>query len=136
MNENYDDIINHPHHTSAVHPRMSMLNRAAQFAPFAALTGYDAAIRESARLTDSQVELSDYDNDQLNRKMASLKERIHERPVVEILYFQPDDHKAGGAYQTVNGQLKTIDETAQSISLTNGLTIPLSRVIDLKLGTS
>ena len=87
MNE-YDDIINLPHHVSSRHPQMSMMNRAAQFAPFAALTGHAAAIEETARLTDEQMELAEEDNEILNQKIAYLRENLHEHPLVTITYFE------------------------------------------------
>ena len=131
MNE-YDDIINLPHHVSSRHPQMSMMNRAAQFAPFAALTGHAAAIEETARLTDEQLELADEDNEILNQKMAYLRENLHERPLVTITYFEPDKKKAGGAYKTIEGQLQNIDDYSQSIVLKSGEVIPLKSVLDIQ----
>lgn len=131
MNE-YDDIINLPHHVSKVHPQMSMMNRAAQFAPFAALTGHAAAIEETARLTDEQHELADEDSETLNQKMAYLRENLHEHPTIIITYFEPDKKKAGGAYKTIEGQLKNIDDYSQSIVLKSGEVIPLKSVLDIQ----
>jgi hypothetical protein len=131
MNE-YDDIINLPHHVSSRHPQMSMMNRAAQFAPFAALTGHAAAIEETARLTDEQHELADEGNEILNQKMAFLRENLHEHPLVTITYFEPDKKKAGGAYKTIEGQLQNIDDYNQSIVLKSGEVIPLKSVLDLQ----
>ena len=101
MTEDNSDIINLPHHVSHNHPQMPMMARAAQFAPFAALTGYDAVIHETARLTDRQVELEEYDNERLNRIFSELMDSLEEHPVVTVSYFKPDEHKAGGAYVTV-----------------------------------
>ncbi len=106
MKEDYYDIINLPHHVSRNHPQMPMEARAAQFAPFAALTGYDAVIHETARLTDKQVELEEYDNDRLNRIFSELMDSLEKHPMVTVSYFKPDEHKAGGAYMTVSGKLK------------------------------
>ena len=131
MNE-YDDIINLPHHVSSRHPQMSMMNRAAQFAPFAALTGHAAAIEETARLTDEQHELADEDNEILNQKMAYLRENLHEHPTITITYFEPDRKKVGGAYKTIEGQLQNIDDYSQSIVLKSGEVIPLKSVLDLQ----
>jgi len=132
MNE-YDDIINLPHHVSKVHPKMSMMNRAAQFAPFAALTGHSAAIEETARLTDEQHELADEDSDALNQKMAYLRETINEHPIITITYFEPDRKKAGGMYKSIEGQLKNIDDYNQSIVLKSGEVIFLKSILDIQL---
>ena len=96
MTEDYSDIINLPHHVSHNHPQMPMMARAAQFAPFAALTGYDAVIHETARQTDKQVELEEYDNERLNRIFSELMDSLEEHPVVTVSYFKPDEHKADG----------------------------------------
>lgn len=132
MNE-YDDIINLPHHVSSRHPQMSMMNRAAQFAPFAALTGHAAAIEETARLTDEQHELADDDSEALNQKMAYLREIINEQPTISITYFEPDRKKAGGAYKTIEGQLQNIDDYNQSIVLKSGDVISLNSILDIHI---
>ena len=132
MNE-YDDIINLPHHVSSRHPQMSMMNRAAQFAPFAALTGHAAAIEETARLTDEQHELADDDSEALNQKMAYLRETINEHPIITITYFDPDRKKAGGMYKSIEGQLKNIDDYNQSIVLKSGEVIFLKSILDIQL---
>lgn len=131
MNE-YDDIINLPHHVSKVHPQMSMMNRAAQFAPFAALTGHSEAIEETARLTDTQQELAEEDSDALNQKMTYLREVINEHPTITITYFEPDKKKAGGMYKSIEGQLKNIDDYNQSIVLRNGEAVPLKSILDIQ----
>ena len=102
MKHPYDDIIDLPHHVSKSHPQMSMYNRAAQFAPFAALTGHDAAITEAARLTDAELELSESDAEVLNRKLAYLQS-LDEKPTISVTYFVPDDRKKGGSYHTTSG---------------------------------
>lgn len=132
MNE-YDDIINLPHHVSSRHPQMSMMNRAAQFAPFAALTGHSAAIEETARLTDEQQELAEEDSDALNQKMAYLRETINEHPTITITYFEPDKKKAGGKYKTIEGQLQNIDDYSQTIVLKSGEVIFLQSILDIQL---
>ena len=132
MNE-YDDIINMPHHVSSRHPQMSMMNRAAQFAPFAALTGHAAAIEETARLTDEQHELADEDSEALNQKLAYLRENLHEHPIITITYFEPDRKKAGGMYKSIEGQLKNIDDYNQSIVLKSGEVIFLKSILDIQL---
>jgi len=133
MTDSYDDIINFPHHVSKSHPQMSMMNRAAQFAPFAALTGHSAAIEETARLTDEQQELADEDSEALNQKMAYLRETINEHPIITITYFEPDRKKAGGKYKSIDGQLKNIDDYNQSIVLKSGEVIFLKSILDIQL---
>ena len=131
MNE-YDDIINLPHHVSKVHPKMSMMHRAAQFAPFAALTGHAAAIEETARLTDEQHELADEDSEALNQKMAYLRETINEHPTITITYFEPDKKKAGGAYKTIEGQLQNIDDYNQCLVMRDGKVVFIRSVLDIQ----
>ena len=106
----YDDIIDLPHYVSATRPQMSRLDRAAQFAPFAALTGYGAAIKETARFTDERAELGEYELMELNAGIHMLMERIDEHPQVEITYFKPDERKDGGAYLTVKSRAKRLNE--------------------------
>ena len=106
----YDDVIWRQHPTSKKHPRMSRMNRAAQFAPFAALTGYEESIKETARLTDHRIELSEYEIEELNAKLNFIQEHIKERPEVTITYFQPDERKEGGVYITATGKVRRIDE--------------------------
>ena len=133
-NHEYDDIIDLPHHVSATRPRMSMIDRAAQFSPFAALTGYDAAIKETGRLTDERIELSEESRAALDIKQQLLMDNLADRPVVSVTYFVPDERKSGGAYVTVTGQVKKIDEFARLLILTDGVKIPLDEVLDLESG--
>lgn len=121
----YDDIINLPHYEPKHHPRMTMWNRAAQFAPFAALTGYDAAIRESARMTDEWVAVEDFENETLNRTLAELSLRLPEQPLVTVEYFQSDEHKTGGSYQVIVGNIRRIDDYQRVIEMTDGHIIPI-----------
>lgn len=132
-NEKYDDIINLPHHVSSTHPHMSRLDRAAQFSPFAALTGYDAAIKETARLTDKKVELGEYELEELNRTLLELSNQISKHPQAMITYFEPDKRKEGGAYITVSKEIKRIDETEQVIYFTDGSKIPLSDIFSIEV---
>jgi len=132
MTEDYSDIINLPHHVSRNHPQMPMEARAAQFAPFAALTGYDAVINETARLTDRQVELEEYDNERLNRIFSELMDCLEEHPVVTVSYFKPDEHKAGGAYASVSGHVKKIDSYEHYMEMKDGNIIPIRNIIDLQ----
>lgn len=132
-NKKYDDIINLPHHVSLTHPHMSRLDRAAQFSPFAALTGYDAAIKETARLTDKKVELGEYELEELNRTLLELSDHISQHPQVMVAYFEPDKCKEGGAYITVSKEIKRIDEIEKAIYLTDGSKIPLADIFSIKV---
>ncbi len=128
----YEDIINLPHHVSKTRPQMSMLDRAAQFSPFAALTGYDAAIKETGRLTDEKIELDEDTKAALDMKQAYLIETIDEQPEITIIYFLPDARKVGGAYVTVTGNLKRFDEYERLLILTNGKKIPMDDIADIE----
>lgn len=130
--ENYDDIINLSHHVSSTRLQMSMLDRAAQFSPFAALTGYDAAIKETGRLTDEKIELDEDTKATLDMKQAYLIEMIDEQPEITIIYFLPDARKSGGAYVTVTGNLKRFDEYERLLILTNGKKIPMDDIADIE----
>ena len=124
----YADIINLPHHTSVNRPRMSSIDRAAQFAPFAALTGYDGVIDETGRLTDSMAELTEEMKAVLDQKHQLLVELADRCPEVVVTFFVPDARKAGGMYQTVTGRLKLIDEYERVMILTSGTRIPIDRI--------
>lgn len=128
----YDDIINMPHHVSDARPHMSMHDRAAQFSPFAALTGYDDTVRETARLTDEKQELTADRLADLDRKIASLTEHAGEHPEITIEYFVPDEKKPGGRYVTLSGNFKRIDEYNNNMVFTSGEEIPLKDIIDIK----
>lgn len=121
----YDDIINLPHPTSAKHPRMPLSDRAAQFAPFAALSGHSAALVETARLTDQRMELDEDARAALDSKQQLLLERIKERPEITVTWFQPDAKKDGGRYIVSTGRLKRIHEADQVLILVDGLRIPI-----------
>lgn len=131
MTNYYDDIIDLPHPVSTKHPPMSMLQRAAQFAPFAALTGHGAAIQEAGRLTDTQKVLEEYDNRHLNEKMASFLTDLSQHPSVTITYFLPDARKEGGAYVTTSGVLKKYDEYLKVLTLEDGTQIDIPYIIDV-----
>lgn len=132
MSGQYDDIINLPHHTSPTRPRMSRENRAAQFSPFAAVVGHDAAIRETGRLTDTKIELGESAIAELEMKLDILADIIAERPEISVTYFQPDEKKAGGKYVTASGALKKIDATENVIILEDGKTIPITDILDIE----
>ena len=125
----YDDIINLPHHVSSRHPQMPMMNRAAQFSPFAALTGYDDAIRETARLTDEKIELDEYEKEELDRKIQWIGNHLDEHIPVSITYFQPDDKKAGGAYEEIVDTIRKINVYEHEILLTKGTKIPIMNIL-------
>lgn len=131
-NNQYNDIIDLPHHVSATRPRMSMIDRAAQFSPFAALTGYDAAIKETGRLTDQRIELSEDSRAALDRKQQLLVECLADHPEVSVTYFIPDERKSGGAYVTVTGIVKKVDGYQRLLLLTDGTKIPLDDILDLE----
>lgn len=124
----YDDIINLPNPTPTCKPRMSALDRAAQFAPFAALTGYEAVVAEAARLTDDRLVLSEDMKIILNDKMQMIVDNLDKEPLVTIRYFVPDKRKAGGAYVEVSGIVKEIDEYERCIVMTDGMKIPIEQV--------
>jgi len=128
----YDDIINLPHHVSSTRPQMSIANRAAQFSPFAALTGYDAAIAETARLTDERKELSEDMLETLSMKLGMLEDAIPDRPEVSVTYFRKDEKKEGGAYITVTGAVKKIDDYEGVIVLVNGKKINIQDILDIE----
>ncbi|HOX41731.1 MAG TPA: hypothetical protein PK263_06100 [bacterium] len=132
MKNDYDDIINLPHHVSSTRPQMSMIDRAAQFSPFAALTGYDAAIKETGRLTDEKIELDEEALSNLNMKFQILFEKLDEQPDIAITYFKPDETKSGGAYLTTTDKIKKIDEYERIITTANGTKIPMDDVISLE----
>ncbi len=129
----YKDIINLPHHASKTRKPMSLYNRAAQFAPFAALTGYDDAIKETARLTEERIELSDELKNMLNQKIKLIIENIKLQPEVAITYFVPDNKKSGGVYKTISGNVKRIDEVEKCIIFTNKLKIKVSDLLNIVL---
>lgn len=127
----YEDMLNLPHHVSEKHPQMSMPERAAQFSPFAALTGYGDAVRETARLTDEFIDLDENSRESLDRKLAVLQEHLAERPVVTVLFFEPDDKKSGGAYQSVSGIIKKIDTFRHRLVMEDGQSLSMEYMIQL-----
>lgn len=128
----YDDIINLPHHVSKKHPQMSLLNRAAQFSPFAALTGHEDAIDETARLTDTFIELDEDKKEQLDEQLQLIKKHLDQKPECEITYFKPDEKKDGGTYVTVHGRMKKIDEYVRQIIFTDGTALPIEHIFSIR----
>lgn len=133
MNKKYDDIINLPHHVSKVHPRMKISDRAAQFSPFAALTGHDDAIKETARVVDQKLELDDNQKTIINYQFNYIKDHLDRNLEVTIIYFQQDDKKIGGTYKTITHQVKKIDDYERCIILKNGIKILFEDIYDLKI---
>lgn len=125
MTGKYDDIINLPRPVSSKHPPMPMSDRAAQFSPFAALTGYDEAVMEIGRLTDRKHDLNDEEIAALNQKLQFLSEHLKEHPTVTVTFFVPDAKKAGGSYTTKTRRLKKIDTVDRWIQLDDGTKIPI-----------
>ena len=132
MNNRYDEIMELPHHVSTTRPQMPLSDRAAQFAPFAALTGYDSAIKETGRLTDERIELDEEALTALDRKYQLLMDTLDDAPEVTIIYFQPDERKAGGQYVSATGTVKKVDTFGRRILLQDGTRIPLDSVYDLR----
>ena len=133
MTDPYDDILHLPHPTSKRHPRMPIVDRAAQFSPFAALTGHRAAIEETARVTDRRIELDEDAKEQLDQMLQLLLERIDEQPEITVTWFSPDKKKAGGQYHTATGKLKRIDTQESRLILTDGAQIPLEDLLRIRI---
>ena len=132
MNGPYDDIINSPHHVSPTRPRMPLETRAAQFSPFAALTGYDEAVKETSRLTDERIELDENEMDLLDMKLHILTDRIKDRPKVSITYFVEDEKKDGGNYVTICDRVKKVDSFQRFIVFDNGKRIKIHDILDIE----
>ena len=132
MNGKYDEIMGLPHHVSKTRPQMPMSDRAAQFAPFAALTGYDAAIKETGRLTDERIELDVEALSALDMKYQLLMDALDEAPEVTITYFRPDERKAGGKYVSAVGAVKKIDDFERRITMQDGAKIPMDDVLSIE----
>lgn len=129
---NYDDIINLPHHVSMRHARMSSADRAAQFSPFAALTGHDAAIKETARLTDSKIELTEDSKAILDVKLHKLAENISALPQIKLTWFVGDERKVGGKYLTAEVNVRSIDDFRRVMTLADGKKIPLDDIYEME----
>ena len=132
MNGKYDEIMGLPRHVSKTRPQMPMSDRAAQFAPFAALTGYDSAIKETGRLTDERIELDEGALTALNMRYQLLMDALDEEPEVEITYFKPDERKAGGKYVSAVGAVKKIDDFERRITMQDGAKIPMDDVLSIE----
>ena len=131
MNGKYDEIMGLPHHVSKTRPQMPMSDRAAQFAPFAALTGYDSAIKETGRLTDEKIELDEEALTALDMKYQLLMDAFDDAPEVTITYLQPDERKTGGKYITATGTVKKVDDFERRITMQNGTKILMDDVLNI-----
>ena len=131
MAENYEDIINLPHHIPKKHRPMPREARAAQFAPFAALTGYESDVNEAARYTGKRRELGEYETERLNRRINEIRDGIHGNTEVIITYFKPDEKKAGGEYLNIGGRVRKIDDYGRTLTLTSGALIPLDDISEI-----
>lgn len=130
--EQYADIINLPHHEITTRQRMPLINRAASFSPFAALTGYDETVKETARLTDARIDLDEGSKEILNDKLRFAVDQADEQPEVSITYFLPDKKKSGGAYITTRAVIKRIDEYERLVVLTDKSTIPIDDIYEIE----
>ena len=128
----YEEIMKHPHHVSKTRPQMPMSDRAAQFAPFAALTGYESAIKETGRLTDERIELDEEALTTLDMKYQLLMDAFDDAPEVTITFFQPDERKAGGKYLTATGAVKKVDDFERRITMQDGAKIPMDDVLSIE----
>ena len=131
LNHKYTDMLNLPHPVSESHPRMTIQNRAAQFAPFAALTGYEDAVKEASRLTDEKVDLDENSKELLDEKLQFIGEHLKEQPEISITYFEPDEKKEGGAYRTLTDCVKKIDFYTQTVVLQNGTQIQIKDIMEI-----
>lgn len=132
MSNSYEDILHLPHPEPKNRKRMSMLDRAAQFSPFAALTGYDAVIRETGRVTDRGFELAEDGRAMLDETLRNLEARLGDRPEITACCFVPDDRKEGGAYRAVTGRVKGMDRLNQYLLLEDGTRIPFDRILEIE----
>ena len=127
----YDDIINLQHYVSSNREHMSVLDRAAQFSPFAAVVGYDGAIKETARLTDHRIELDEAEKTILDEKLRIVQEQLSRQQEIELVFFRPDEMKSGGAYILVRGTVKKIEGYERAVVMQDGTRIPIEEIIDI-----
>lgn len=130
---NYDDILHLPHHVSPTRKRMTMTERAAQFSPFAALVGYEGAVRETARLTDQRMDLSEDEKAMIDRKQQVILAALEcgENPTITVTFFRPDAKKNGGEYVDYTGEVKKVEQIRNALIFMDGMEIPCSDVLDL-----
>ena len=132
ISHKYDDILSMPHPNSKNHPRMARRDRAAQFSPFAALTGYEAAVKETARLTDDREELDEDEKTRLNAQLQKISARLQEQPEVMVTYFAPDERKTGGARQTYRGRLRKIDRNRKMLIMVDQTELPIENLLNIE----
>lgn len=132
MTHVYDDIIHLPRYRSQRHAPMPRIGRAAQFAPFAALTGFDAEVEETARLTQSQIENNEENLMLMDEKLHAILDMIRDQPEVAITYFEPDARKSGGAYVTISGRIRRVDEVNRQIILTDRTVIGMDAIHEIE----
>ena len=130
--QQYDDIINLQHHVSSNRKHMSILHRAAQFSPFAALTGYDEAIKETARLTDHKIEMDETQKNILDEKLKIIQQHLSRQQEIELVFFRPDEIKAGGAYISIRGIVKKIEGYERAVIMQDGTRVPIEEILDIK----
>ena len=128
----YEDIVNLPPHISKKHPQPTMMDRAARFAPFAAITGYEEMVLEEARITEERIDLDEGTLSILNEKLNMMQEFIDEEPEIKITYFEPDKKKSGGAYIDITGTVKRIDEYECLVIMTDGKKIRIEDIYSLE----
>lgn len=128
----YEDIVDLPHHVSKKHPQPTMMERAARFSPFAAITGYEEMVLEEARTTDEFLELDEGTKSVLNAKLQLVQELLPKQPEITFTFFQPDKRKDGGAYVTKTGTVKRIDEYEQLVVMTDGMRIPINYIFEIE----
>lgn len=129
----YDDIIHLPHHQSTERAHMSLHDRAAQFAPFAALSGHEEAIEETARLTDERIILDETAIEKINEKLCEISQHLSEKWNVSITYFRPDVRKKGGAYLTDVGTIKKIDKIERQVIMDSGMKIKMEQIVGIEV---
>ena len=132
-NSKYDDIINMPHHVSSTHPHMSDMDRAAQFSPFAALTGYDDAVKETARLTEQRIELDEYEKEEINARLQYINRVLPDSPEIVIKHFEKDVLKDGGSYVMSDGYVKKIDGYENAIVMMDGKIIYIDNIVEIQI---
>lgn len=131
----YNDILNLPHYVSAARSHMPRRDRAAQFSPFAALNGYEEAVRETARLTQQRIELDESEKARLNEILQMVNRDLPKHPTVKITYFEPDGRKEGGTYQTKKGTVKKIDAHQHLVVMEDGVIVPIDEVVEIEFLT-
>lgn len=132
-NSKYDDIIDMPHHVSSTHPHMSDMDRAAQFSPFAALTGYDDAVKETARLTEQRIELDEYEKEEINARLQYINRVLPDSPEIVIKHFEKDMLKDGGSYVASDGYVKKIDGYENAIVMMDGKKIYIDNIVEIQI---